>query len=325
MPNTIALHDWLRVIDEEYLSTFVRDGGASVKFAVATQESRTELYARMEIRSRALGYLCVRLDAGTTRAHMPQDIFFSLARQIDWRLLARRMVVELAREQGYQVAGVPPDAAANVYDAIAEANGLDSQFVLGEIRPAIQDRVFRNPGMAKDFRVCMSHLCLREDARGEYAGQPLLDWLTGSNTRLSSVRDFSIYTGINRTTARYFIESALYWIRYVGCTGTVILFDNSRVTVARNPRDGIRYYTRPMAMEHYELLREFIDGMDRLAATLLVVVTSHDFLDDGGDRRSRGYGIYQALRTRVMDDVRDRNLVNPVASLVRLSEAGADL
>ena len=102
----------------------------------------------------------------------------------------------------------------------------------------------------------------------------------------------------------------------------MILFDNSRVTVARNPKDGLRYYTRPMAMEHYELLREFIDGADRLAGTLLVVVTNGEFIDDSGDRRSRGYGIYQALRTRVMEDVRDRNLVNPVASLVRLSQEG---
>ena len=324
MPNTIALHDWLRVIDDEYLSTFVRDGGASVKFAVASQESKAELYARMEARCRELGYLRIGLDAGTTRAHMPQDIFFSLAAQVDWRLLARRMIVRLAVEQGYQATGISLDAAANVYDAIAEANRLDSRFVLGEMRPAIQDRVFRNPRMAKDFRVCMSQLCLAEDTRGEYAGQPLLDWLTGANTRLSNVRDFLIHTGINRTTARYFIESALYWIHSVGYAGTVILFDNARVTVARNPRDGVRYYTRPMAMEHYELLREFIDGMDRLAATLLVVVTNRDFLDESGDRRSRGYGIYQALRTRVMDDVRDRNLVNPAASLVRLSDAGTD-
>lgn len=324
MPNTIALHDWIRVIDEEYLSTFVRDGGASVKFAVVSQDMKAELYSTVEARCSERGYVCVRLDASTTRAHMPQDIFFSLAAQVDWRLLARRMIVELARDQGYRVEGVSPDAAENVYDAIARANDLDSQFVLGDIRPRVQDRVFRNPRMAKDFRVCMSHLCLREDTRGEYAGQPLLDWLTGSNTRLSSVRDFSIYTGINRTTARYYIESALYWIHSVGYAGTVVLFDNARVTVARNPKDGIRYYTRPMAMEHYELLREFIDGMDRLAATLLLVVATRDFLDDSGDRRSRGYGIYQALRTRVMDDVRDRNLVNPVASLVRLSETEAD-
>ena len=324
MPNTIALRDWLQAIDREYLTTFVRDGGASVKFAVASPELKADLHAKMEARCAELGYLCARVDAGTTRAHMPQDLFFRLAAQIDWRLLARRMIVHLAGEKGYRMEGVAPDATGNVYDAIAQANDLDSLFVLGELRSAIQDSVFRNPNMAKDFRVCMSRLCLYEDARGEaYAGQPLLDWLTGANTRLSSVRDFSIYTGINRTTARYFIESALYWVHRVGYAGTVILLDNARVTVARNPKDGIRYYTRPMTMEHYELLREFIDGMDRLTATLLVVVANRDFLDDGSDRRSRGYGIYQALRTRVMDDVRDRNLVNPVASLVRLSQAEA--
>ena len=74
-----------------------------------------------------------------------------------------------------------------------------------------------------------------------------------------------------------------------------------------------------MALEHYELLREFIDGVDRLAGTLLAIVTNLDFLDESPDRRSRGYGIYPALQTRVMDDVRDRKMVNPIASLVRLS------
>ena len=320
MPNTISLQAWMQVIDEEYLSSFVRDGGASVKFAVTPNELKPDLHTAVNARCRELDYLLVQLDASAraTRAHMPQDMFFSLATQVDWRLLARRMILRLAGEQGYQVGEILPDATGNVFDAIAKANSLKAQFVLGAMRPEIQNHIFRNPKMAKDFRVCMSALCLQEDTRGEYTGQPLLDWLTGNNTRVSSVRDFSIYTSINRATARYFIESALYWIRQTGYAGTVILFDNSRVTLARNPRDGLRYYTRPMAMEHYELLREFIDGVDRLAGALLVVVTNREFIDDSGDRRSRGYGIYQALRTRVMEDVRDRNLVNPVASLVRL-------
>ena len=321
MINTILLKDWLRVIDEEYLSSFVQDGGSSVKFAVTPEELKADLYTQVIARCRELDYLFVQLDASAkeTRAHMPQDIFFTFARQVDWRLLARRLILGMAAKQGYQVDGIDPDTVGNVYDAIAKVNALESQFVLGAIRPRIQDRVFRNTKMAKDFRICMSHLCLEEDTRDDYTGQPLLDWLTGSNTRISGVRPFSIYTSINRNTARYFIESALYWIRSVGCAGTIILFDNSRVTVARNPRDGLRYYTRPMVMEHYEVLREFIDGTDRLSGTLLMVVTNTDFLDDRGDRGSRGYGIYQALCTRVMDDVRDRNRVNPVASLVRLS------
>ena len=37
MNNTIALKDWFRFIDKEYLSTYVRDGGSSVKFAVTPE------------------------------------------------------------------------------------------------------------------------------------------------------------------------------------------------------------------------------------------------------------------------------------------------
>lgn len=319
MTNRIPLRDWLRHMDDEYLSAFIREGGASIKFAVTTDELKPALHEAVAGRCQELDYVFATLDAADMRAHMPQDIFFWLARQIDWRLLARRLILRLAGDRDYEVEGIDPGASGNVFAAVADHNAIDLQFFLQGIRPEIQKRVFKNRGMAKDFRVAMSQLCLMENTRdrGEYDGQPVLDWLTGANTRVSSVRPFSIYTGINRNTARYFIESALHWVRLAGYAGTVILLDNSRVTLARNPGDGKRYYTRAMTMDHYELLREFIDHIDRLSGTLLVVRTNSEFLDD--TTKYRGYGIYEALLTRVMDDVRDRNLVNPVASLVRLS------
>ncbi len=318
MPNPIPLAEWLDTMDAEYLSSFIPDGGASVKFAVTPEESRADLTARMRERCEEKGYVFVELSAAAMRAHMPQDIFFGMANQLDWRRLARRAVLRLAAKRDYEVASVDASSDINVFDAIAQAGGLETQFVMQQIRPEIQKRVFRNYRMPRDFRTAMSHLCLSEDNRGGdgYAGQLLLDWLT-EPVPIGNLRQFSIHTPINRTTARYFIEAALYWVRFAGCAGTVILFDNARVTVAKNPKDGLRYYTRAMAMDHYELLREFIDGVDRLTNALMVIVTDQEFLDDSRSRR--GYGIYQALQTRVMDDVRDRNLVNPVASLVRIA------
>ena len=321
MVNTIPLDDWLEVMDAEYLSSFVPNGGASVKFAVASDELKVELHSALRERYAGDGMVLVPLDAASRRAHMPQDLFHGLASSVNWRVTARRMILKLAQERVYAVDGIDPLADGNVFEAIAEVNGLEHQFVLSNLRPQIQERVYREPLMARDFRVAMTQLCLAEDTRaGEaYGGQPIIDWLTGSNTRISSVRPFSIYTPINRTTARHFFESALFWLHHVGYQGTIILLDNSRVTLARNPRDGLRYYTRAMVLEHYELLREFVDTTDRLIATLLVVVTSPEFLEEEAGSRSRGFGVYQALMTRVIDDVRDRNLVNPVASLVRLS------
>ena len=74
-----------------------------------------------------------------------------------------------------------------------------------------------------------------------------------------------------------------------------------------------------MTIDHYELLREFIDSTDRLTATLLVTCTEAAFLDQEADRQSRGVGIYPALQTRIIDDVRDRTMQNPAATLCRLT------
>ena len=319
MPNDMVLSDWLGFLDSEYLSTFIKDGGASIKFAVVAEDLKPQLLRSVKDLSTQLGYIVIDLDAGVSRVHMPQDIFFGMASQVDWRLLARRLILRLSKERGHRIDNVNPDDSGHIFRAIGESNNLSSEMVFQELRPELETRVYRNTQMGKDFRVAMLQLCLQESTTGEqqYGGQPLIDWLTGINMRVSSVKPFLIYNAITRTTARHFIESAVYWFQYVGHAGTVIMLDNSRVTLARNPRDGLRYYTRAMVMDHYELLREFIDGTDRLLGTLMVIVTNSEFLDE--DSKSRGFGIYQALMTRVMDDVRDKTLVNPIASLIRLT------
>ena len=49
--NTISLPKWLQVIDQEYLSGFIRDGGASVKIAVTDDElrSRTDRFFKDQV------------------------------------------------------------------------------------------------------------------------------------------------------------------------------------------------------------------------------------------------------------------------------------
>ena len=317
--GTIPLETWLGYLDREYLSTFIPDGGASVKFAVADDGLRPKLRDSLRALWEKRGFLCVEMDAVARRVHMPQDIFFGIASQIDWRLLANRLVLRLAAESGYGADGVDPAGEGSVLDAIAAANDLDPSFLSLPMARTIQNSVYANTRMSKDFRVAMTHFCntsRQPMTIGRASVHPLIDWLSGANARMGNVRSFAVHTPINRTTARYFIESALYWIRYVGYSGAAILLDNARVTVARNPRDGERFYTKAMAMEHYELLREFVDGVDRLKSTMLVVSSNRDFADENS---ARGYHTYQALQTRIMDDVRDRNIVNPIASLARLS------
>ena len=273
MDNTIPMQEWARFLAEEYLESFIRMGGASVKFAVTDEERILELQSTLAAESQRLGCFFIKIDAVTARVHMPQDLFFSVCRQLDWRLLARRVLVKLADAELYETGNVDPSANGNIYAAIGEANQMDARDVLLPIRVAIQSRVFRERAMARDFRVAMTHMCLLEAPSGNdtYDGQPLIDWLTGVNNRISNVRHFSVHTPINRTTARHFMESAFYWIRYAGYNGIVVFIDDTRITLPRRPQDGSRFYTKAMVIDHYELLREMIDSADRLSGALVVV------------------------------------------------------
>lgn len=315
MNRAIPTDTWLEVLEDEYLSTFVKDGGATVKFALTPDDARPDLVRRVSALCEELGYLVLTLSAEDVRVHMPQEIYFEFARQIDWLGMVRRVVLRLAEERGYRVSEIDPDAHGRIFESIAEKNDLDHGFVLGEIRKSIRDRVASSPAMLRDFRDAMTYLCLNEVDEEH----PLLLWLRGE-VRVSAVRDYSVFTRIDRTTARHFIESILHWSLIAGYTGTALLLDIARVTVARNPKDGRQYYTRARATDHYELLREFVDDVDRLPGTFLLAAAGPELLND--ERGTRGFAIYEALKTRVMDDVHDRHTANPVSSLVRLrSEA----
>ena len=99
MTNTLPIKEWLDVVRDEYLDGFVKNGGSSIKFAVPEGEDLAPLLEDA-LRSMAsnLGYLVVSVDSGETRVHMPQEIFFRIASQIDWRRLARRVVLQLSKD-----------------------------------------------------------------------------------------------------------------------------------------------------------------------------------------------------------------------------------
>ncbi len=313
MTNFIPIEEWLKHIEREYMDSFIKDGGSAVKFAIVEDHYREPLVHKLKSRCQDRNFLFISMDAIKSRVYMPQDVFFSLASQLDWWALARRVVLRLL-ENDFRIPEIDVDGSENIIETVAQYNNIESNMIFYELRPQIQEKITKNPFMAKAFRVAMTHLCIGVRDNG-HTKQPLLDWLTGTNPRISNVKPFQIHTPINRTTARYFIESVVYWIRMAGYSGTVILLDNKRVTLAKNPKDGMRYYTRAMTMDHYELLREFIDDVNRLSGTLWITLSDFEFIDMDSPR---GWNIYPALRTRVMDDVRDKNIANPVASLVRL-------
>lgn len=310
--------EWLGFIRREYLDEFLKAGGASIKFVVPHDEQASlTILEGIDRAAGNEGYLIASVSAAETRVHMMDQLFFRIADQIPWEQLAIRVLGKLARSAGYKV---PALDGASFVGALAPANDLDAEFLRGELRREVSKAVFMRRSLAKDFRVAMTQLCLAQLSGGSDGATTtgaITDWLTGNVKTLGAVKPYNIFTRIHRTNARHVFESTLDWVRFAGFPGLVATLDLTRVTVARNPRDGLIYYTKTSRLDAYELLRQFVDATDRLDGFLLVVVPAPEFLDDSSG--GKGVGEYQALKFRVYDEIRDTKLVNPMSTLVRVS------
>jgi hypothetical protein len=298
------------------LTTFIREGGSAIKFAVPLNEAlRPELFEGLASIGDHAGYLVVKINAIETRVHMVDEIFFRTAEQIPWRSLSQKVIAKLAAESGYSWVETGDDP---LYQRLSEKNQVDPQMLLLDLKKAIGNKVFKQRSLSRDFRVAMTHLCMAELSGGQDGATTiglLTDWLTGRNKAVSAVKPFQIFRKINRTTARYFFESLVHWVRLAGYPGVVILLDAQRVMLARNPHDQGVFYSKAAVLDTYEVLRQFIDGADRLEGCLIAVVPDITFLED----HARGISAYEALKFRVFDEIHDRHLLNPMASLARIA------
>ena len=315
---TMRPEEWLRFVRSEYLQSFIREGGASIKFCVPLCEAeRNALCHGVRDAATGLDYRFAEVDAARTKVQLPDQIFFRVAAQIDWQALARRVLADLCRHENF----VPPERSdLPFHQAVAERNAIAPDPVLMLLRKSLTDHVLHRSELARDFRIAMFNLChalLTGAPDGTQAVGALTDWLTGQNHNVSAVKDYNIFNRITRNNARHFIESLFRWVRFAEYPGTVMLIDITRLALGKNPRDELHFYSAAALLDAYEVLREFVDSTDRLAGCLLVVVADPSFLDE--DAWGRGMGRYQALKFRIYDEVHDQRRVNPMGSLVRLS------
>jgi hypothetical protein len=318
---TIKASEWLNFIDQEYLGTFVRDGGCAIKFAVPLENAcRPELLDGLTRLAGQAGYSVIKISAAETRIHMADEIFFRTAEQVPWQALSRKFLAKLAADSGYEWTDY---VDGPLYMRLAERNQIDPQILQMELKRAIGTTVFKEGRLSRDFRLAMTHLCIAELTGGEdgsTTARILTDWLTGRNKAVSAVKPYNIFRKITRTTARFLFESMVHWLRVTAYPGVAILLDAQRVMLARNPDDPGLFYSKAAVMDAYELFRQFIDGANNLEGFFMVVVPDVSFLED----HSRGISSYNALKFRVFDEIHDRNLVNPMASLARIVAAHAE-
>jgi P-loop Domain of unknown function (DUF2791) len=316
--------EWLEVTGREYLEDFVRAGGAAVKLVVpgdaAEREGLRQCLAALAAQG---GFRWASAEATTTRMHLIDQLFFAVARQLDWDDLARSFLRRHLVRSGLRVpdgAGAPSGWPLSLA-ALQEANDSPGPVFDAEVKRGLINRLYGDDTMSREFRLAMLRLCLAQldPADDPDLAEAVRQWLRGELRLVSAVKRALIFQRIARHNARHLLVSVTHWLRQCGRSGLVLLLDVSRYGDATPPRArGPGHYYSPSAcLDLYEVLRQLIDATDELDACYVAVVAGPEFLTD----ERRGLRSYQALYLRVADEVRDRYRPNPRSALVRLGPA----
>lgn len=316
MSAPMQLTDWLDATASNYLEDFVPAGGSAVKFAIAMGDvSTSEITAGVSDRARDLGFLTATIDASRVKIGSIEKVLGSISAQIDLYDLIDRLIVNLMADQHWVAPAPGPEPLA---ERLATSNGIDAESLALMARPALVQKIFRSDQIAQDMRSAILGLANERLIGGESmvtAFSTIGEWLTGNLTKISSVRRYQIHSKVNRGNARFLFESLLQVIKLAGIPGMVVTVDISRFLNSEKQPDQISY-AKASLLDAYEVLREFVDATDDLEHFLMVVAAPMSFLDT--NTKGRGLGRYPALYNRVYDEVRDRNLTNPLSALVRV-------
>jgi hypothetical protein len=313
MTPPLPLTEWVSVLEREYLSEFVPAGGAAVKFAILDDGAVDTAAASLARLGQAQNMLTVHIDAGRTRIHLAQELFFTITHALPWSSLIQHYLEELFSAHAYPWPrpGVRMPLA-DLSAAFAVAPNLLSRHLDQWLTADLWD----DRRLAQDFRAAMLWLCLSHlEPDGEDRAEPVMQWLRGERVAPGLLRTADISVRISRTNARPMLVSLCHFLRKAGAAGLFVVLD-VRQLARTAPAEGTLRYSAATVMDSYEVLREIIDDAEHLPG-LFIAVLADTALATGDPRRALSQ--YAALQMRVWPDVRPGDRQNPVAPLVWLA------
>ncbi|MEO3938554.1 BREX system ATP-binding domain-containing protein [Dermatophilaceae bacterium Soc4.6] len=314
--GVMASDDYAQFLADEYLAGYLPAGGGSVKLVVAGDPDVADRFAQA-LHAAALSASClpVLVSAESTKAHLVDQVFFAVARQVDWDQVAAAIVVA-----AYDAIAFPASDGRLSVAEVAQDHDIDPRELYRSVRRQLERTLLHDTSLPRELRRALLRLAQAALGHGDvtpHEAQVVRDWLVGEPAALRDLKEALIYSRVGRHNARDLLTCVGRLLLQAGHGGLVLHLDLSRLAEARRPplddRTGI-YYSKAAVLDAYELLRQLIDATDDLEGILVVAVVPPQLVTD----EARGLPSYAALQLRVADEVRDARRANPFASLVRL-------
>ena len=279
---SVGLDEIVNIIDKEYLQFLIKDGGSSFKAIIGGYGSgKTHfLYTIRELawnNNYATSY--VSLTPEETPFHKLELVYRSIASNLQPPLKKEEILAGSERgiesfiirwfntkEESYRALGFEEDELSEVLEEYIKNNikGYDSLSFTNAIRN--------------------SFLSLLHNDYEEF--ETILAWLKGEYYNRSDHSKFGILQKLDKTTAFQRLRSLGQWIRSIGFSGIIILFDEAEQTPS---------FSSHQINLHLSNLRELIDtcqSMSFQGFLIFYAIPDEDFL------QQRGF-VYEALKQRL--------------------------
>lgn len=302
---------FLDLMGREYLDGFIPDGGAATRFIVAEPAEIERAGAVLSGRADHAGLRVVHVSLAETKLHMLQHFVFALAAALPWDELIRARAERLLVAAGLEW---PSPGQRVTLPELAAANGIAPQLLRVQLLRELTTEVWHDARLAQDFRNAVITLVGDELTGDDFTLRTaVLGWLRGETRRVAEVKGARISGRITRHNARAMLMSLCHFLRDCRLAGLLVLLDIRRL---HEPRGGPGFhYTPATVMDCYEVLRQIIDDAEHFPGLFLAVLAGPGLLSEESNRSLRHY---DALRMRVIDDVRPHGRDNPLGPLVRL-------
>lgn len=299
-----GLDGYLKVIEDDYLKSFIHEGGSSFKVVVGTYGGgKTHfLYSIRELAWRH-DYLVTYcpLSADSSPFHRLDMVYKSIAVNLMRPLTPDELLTGGERGLGAFIKTVYADMKA----ALSEE--LSGEALEERIRAVAADSVrgCENPNFGKAVRLAIE--ALSTGNRDQF--DTMLQYLTVDGWDRSAHKSTGVLQPIERSQAFATIRSLVTWVRNLRFKGIIILFDEAEQAGAMTSRQ------KEMMLAN---LREMVDqcGASAFANTMVFyAIPNEQFLTEG---RSPAY---EALRQRIQTVF---DYTNPTGVKIRLDRITRD-
>jgi hypothetical protein len=300
---TAGLTPYLDVLREDYLRTYVADGGSAFKLALGVYgggKTHFLFCVRDHAWTEDFATSYVSLSSGASPFHRLELVYGAIVRGLVAPMTPDELLSDYERGVGAFIDRWYARKYKESDQLGIEADGRRAFFEDElESLEAIENISFRRAVIAA-FRA-------RLDKR-EVDFADICQWLSGEGYVAATHRKFGILQKIDRTTAFSMIRSLVQWIRAIDYKGLVVLLDEAERVPSLSTRQRD---------QHLNNLREIIDecGQSSFKGMLMIYAVPDDSFLEGRTQ------VYEALRQRLATTFQE---INPAGVRIELDELVED-